>query len=227
VRSAATGAARVHAGEASVLQLAPLDGPARRSADARATTCATRHIEELAGIYAGHPTLRARYARWVRTGEASFQQALQPTAAAAHNPWSARLAGDLTGQRLDDRAEYLLGTVLDEAGVECGLLFRIDAMNLLLMAAQPSRPEAHMLRAARARYSHWQRSEQLDTALGHAPLDEPGALLAPLWLTHPARPEHPIGLVLLRCEVARLAQLSAAFRARPHRASRDVGALTT
>ena len=169
-----------------------------------------RHIEELAEIYAGHPALRTRYARWVRVGEACFQQSLQPTAAALRNSWSTRLASDLTSQRLDERAEYLLTTVLEEAGVEAGMLFRIEDESLLLMAAQPSRPEAHMLRAAQAYYANWNHSDELDTAVGDAPS---GALsvLTPLWLTHPARPEHPIGLVLLRCDLARLAQLSAAF----------------
>lgn len=67
-----------------------------------------------------------------------------------------------------------------------------------------------MLRAAQAYYANWNHSDELDTAVGDAPS---GALsaLTPLWLTHPARPEHPIGLVLLRCDLARLAQLSAAF----------------
>jgi hypothetical protein len=165
-----------------------------------------RHIDELAGIYGGHPALRARHARWLREGAACFERALQPTA--AHDSWSARLASDFTSQRLDDRAEYLLATVLDEADVECGLLFRIDGASLLLMAAQPSRPEAYMLRAAQRCYAQWRSSDELDTALGPGSVAEG---LAPLWLTQPARAEHPIGLLLLRCEVARLAQLSAAF----------------
>ena len=176
-----------------------------------------KHLELMEPIYANHPSLRARHARWVRAGKDRFHKLLELlNKADAGALWATRTANDVRAQSLEHQAEYLLALVLDEIAVDAGQLFRIGSDGCLqLMAARPTRPDPSLLLAATRCLADWSASGDMQTAddeaVGQDVLDTLGRSYTPLWLTQPSRPDLLTGLVLVSCSTARLAELPAAF----------------
>jgi hypothetical protein len=177
-----------------------------------------KHLELMEPIYAHHPSLRARYARWVRAGKDRFHKLLELLSKAdAGALWATRTANDVRTNAPEQQGEYLLSMVLDEIEVDAGQLFRIDARGeLQLLAARPTRPDPQLLQAAQRCLANWSASGEMQTADAEeeddsALLDALGRSFTPIWLTNPARADVLTGLVLVSCSTTRLAELPAAF----------------
>jgi hypothetical protein len=177
-----------------------------------------KHLELMEPIYAHHPSLRARHARWVRAGKDRFHKLLELlTKADAGAVWATRTANDVRAQAPEQQGEYLLSLVLDEIVVDAGQLFRIGSDgSLQLMAARPTRPDPKLLLAAARCLADWSASGDMQTAddeedEGSEMVDALGRSFTPLWLTNPSRPDVLTGLVLVSCSTARLGELPAAF----------------
>jgi hypothetical protein len=179
-----------------------------------------KHLDLMEPVYANHPSLRARHARWVRAGKDRFRKLLELlTQADAGALWASRTANDVRLRSLEHQGEYLLSLVLDEIAVDTGQLFRIANDGALqLLAARPTRPDARLLLAAERCLVAWSSSGELQTAdddeeraLDSQLFDTLGRAHIPLWLTKPSHADELMGLVLVPCTTARLAELSPAF----------------
>jgi hypothetical protein len=178
-----------------------------------------KHLDLMEPVYANHPSLRARHARWVRAGKDRFRKLLELlTQADAGALWATRTANDVRLRSLEHQGEYLLSMVLDEIAVDTGQLFRIaNDGTLQLLAARPTRPDQRLLLAAEHCLTAWTSSGEMQTAdddeqsVDAQLFDALGRSHIPLWLTKPSHPDELTGLVLVPCTTARLAQLSPAF----------------
>lgn len=178
------------------------------------------HMELIEPLYANHPSLRARQARWVRAGRDRFGKLialLENTPARA--AWASRLQAELRVSEAADQGDHLLSVLLSEVALDTGQLFSVDAHgHLKLQACRPVPPDPSLLAAAPRCIAAWNDATDLTTA------DEDGdagdALHlqdsyqrshVPLWLTHSLHPERLVGFLLLPCEAAYLGKLSHAF----------------
>jgi hypothetical protein len=179
-----------------------------------------KHLDLMEPVYANHPSLRARHARWVRAGKDRFRKLLELlTQADAGALWATRTANDVRLRSPKHQGEYLLSMVLDEIAVDTGQLFRIASDGTLqLLAARPTRPDRKLLLAAERCLTAWSSSGEMQTAddddertVDSHLFDTLGRSHVPLWLTRPSHPDELTGLVLVPCTTARLAALSPAF----------------
>jgi hypothetical protein len=172
-----------------------------------------KHLELIEPIYAGHPSLRARHARWVRFGRERFHKLivlLSKTSQAAD--WATRIHTELRVGTPAHHAEHLLSMLLEELKADYGQLFRIMRDDqLVLLAAKPSPADPQLLAAGERCLAAWLESEDVQTADGDTGLetsDSHGRAFIPLWLTRPDHPEALCGLVLVSCSTQQLGLLS-------------------
>ncbi len=177
----------------------------------------SRHLDELGELYAHHPGLRARHARWVRKGRGRFHKLLAVLEKAnAAKDWSAHLGQNLAERSTEGGSEYLLSFVLDALQIDAGQLYRVDAeRRCQLLACRPDTDEPSLMAAVARTLDNWWTSDEEQTADEESEtatiVDSQGRRYVPLWLTDPERPDEVRGLLLVNCSAERLARLTREF----------------
>jgi hypothetical protein len=174
-------------------------------------------LDALGAVYAHHPSLRARHARWVRRGRERFRKLLAVLEKAnAAKDWSARIAGQSSASTAEDRSEYLLSFVLEALQTEAGQLYRVTPERALeLLASRPDADEPELAAAAERSLAAFWDSDEMQTADDEeeetAFVDSQGRTYVPLWLSKPNRADLVTGLVLVNCSTEHLSRLGQAF----------------
>jgi hypothetical protein len=176
-----------------------------------------KHLEYIEPLYANHPSLRARHARWVRGGRDRFGKLI---AVLEHTParaaWASRIQAELRVNGQAAEGEYLLSLVLSEIGLDSGQLYAIDGRGVpVLQASRPIPPDPALVSAATRCSAAWSDANELNTADADADagqaLDSDLRPHIPLWLTHSVHPDRLVGFLLLPCEPSYLGKLTPAF----------------